>query len=170
MNEKEHVKDITSTIGYILGCIVLVMAGLFCLGWFTGCSGDSGTSVPSRICYDKELGYSDVVDNEEYYGEWLEAACVGGRIGNDCVSYDSHATIVKHVCLENVDDEPSTEPIPRTKEQVCDVYYYFKSHSDGTTKIYIDEGGKESTDDVVNRFTNAHIGLDINKIDEVCHY
>ena len=109
MKDNEHVKDITSTIGYILGCIVLVMAGLFCLGWFTGCSGDNGTSVPSRICYDKELGYSDVVDNEEYYGEWLEAACVGVMIDGDCTRYDSHATIVKHVCLENVD----TEPIPK---------------------------------------------------------
>ena len=170
MKDNERVKDITSTVGYILGCIVLVMAGLFCLGWFTGCSGDSGTSVPSRICYDKELGYSDVVDNKEYYGEWLEAACVGGWVGDDCVSYDSHATIVKHVCLENVDEDPGTEPIPRTKEKVGDVYYYVVSPHDGGMKIYIDEGGKERTDDVINRFTLAHLGWDVHKIDEVCHY
>jgi len=173
MNETEQVKDITPTVWRILGCVLLGLVALFCLGWFTGCSGDNGTSVPSRICYDKELGYSDVANNgdyTEYASEWLEVACTGGWIGNDCVSYDNHATIVKHVCLENVDDDPSTEPRPRTKEKVCAVYYYFKSHSDGTMQIYIDEGGKESTDDVVSRFTNAHIDLDINKIDEVCHY
>lgn len=168
MNEKEHVKDITSTVWRILGCVLLLLVALFCLGWFTGCSGDNGTSVPSRICYDKELGYSDVANGyyTEYYGEWMEAACVGVRIDGECTKYDSRTTIVKHVCLENVDDEPSTEPRPRTQEKVCDVYYYFKSHSDGTTQIYIDEGGKESTNDVVSRF--PHLG--INKIDEVCHY
>ena len=111
MKDNERVKDITSTVGYILGCIVLVMACLFCLGWFTGCSGDSGTSVPSRICYDKELGYSDVAygDYTEYASEWKEASCVGGWVGDDCVSYDRHATIVKHVCLENVDYEPRSK-------------------------------------------------------------
>ena len=101
----------------MLGCVLLGLVALFCLGWFTGCSGDNGTSVPSRICYDKELGYSDVANGDytEYASEWFDAACTGGRIGNDCVSYDSHTTIVKHVCLENVDDEPSTEPKTRAK-------------------------------------------------------
>lgn len=103
MKDKETVKDITSIIGYILGCVLVVLFCLFCLGWFTGCSGDNGTSAPSRICYDKELGYSDVNGKyKEYYGEWMEAACVGGRIGDDCVSYDIETTIVKKECVDGV--------------------------------------------------------------------
>ena len=60
MKDNERVKDITSTVGYILGCIVLVMAGLFCLGWFTGCSGDSGTSASSETYTKKVCDYEVV--------------------------------------------------------------------------------------------------------------
>lgn len=103
MKDKETVKDITSTIGYILGCVLVVLFCLFCLGWFTGCSGDNGTSAPSRICYDKELGYSDVNGKyKEYYGEWIEAACVGVRIDGDCTRYDIETTIVKKECVGGV--------------------------------------------------------------------
>lgn len=60
MAEKEHVKDITSTVGYILGCVLLGLAVLFCLGWFTGCSGDNSTSV-SGDTYTKKVCDYEVV-------------------------------------------------------------------------------------------------------------
>lgn len=69
MKDNERVKDITSTVGYILGCIVLVMAGLFCLGWLTGCSGDNGTSASSDT-YTKKVCDYEVVRSRAILGSY----------------------------------------------------------------------------------------------------
>ena len=69
MKDNERVKDITSTVGYILGCIVLAMACLFCLGWFTGCSGDNGTSASSET-YTKKVCDYEVVRSRAILGSY----------------------------------------------------------------------------------------------------
>ncbi|WP_405325546.1 hypothetical protein [Fibrobacter sp.] len=71
MNEKEHVKDMTSTVWRILGCVLLGLVALFCLGWFTGCSGDNGTSASvdtytKKVC-DYEVVRSRAVNGYYHY-------------------------------------------------------------------------------------------------------
>lgn len=62
--------------------------------------GDNGMSAPSKICFDKKIGYSEVKNpyspymNEysQYMDEWEEGACER-KLGTECVSYKSDYTI-----------------------------------------------------------------------------
>lgn len=123
----------------------------------TGCGGDSVSG--SGGCRMTELGYASVsAEYGEYYGEWLAEACTGGRAGFDCVGYDENAVIVRSVCEAEVKD-------PSVRE--CDVYYYM-SDGRGGIRIYVDEGGRHTTDEYVGYLSSVESGWSLHRIDEVC--
>ena len=65
--------------------------------------GDNGMSAPSEICYDKKIGYNEVVTQySQYQEEWMDGACEQ-KIGDDCAWYNNSYTITIRECAENVE-------------------------------------------------------------------
>ena len=66
--------------------------------------GDNGMSAPSEICYDKKIGYKEVVSPQysQYQYEWMTDACEQ-KIGDDCSMYNNSYTITIRECAENVE-------------------------------------------------------------------
>ena len=138
-------KHVMNTFAVILMAIALV-----------GCGGDTVSGGDG--CRMTELGYTAVsTEYGEYYGDWLSEACTGGRVGFDCAGYDEKATIVRSVC--------EAEEKPSGRE--CDVYYYMSDGRDGV-RVYVDEGGRHSTDEYVGYLSSVESGWSLHRIDEVC--
>lgn len=154
--------------------MVIYVLAVLISALFMGC-GDNGNpgsaEFPSRICYDKALTYSDVQNYpySKYKEEWVKAACDGGYIGSDCISYNANATLVKHVCIENVDSDPTSEPRISGSSGKCSVYYYLRNAKDTDSgyKVWIDESGELDSYEVESRFSSS--GYIISKIEEICY-
>jgi len=85
--------------------MVIYVLAVLMSALFMGCGSDDGLSVGDVgvFCHTKQIGYSDVSVGghyTEYADEWKRGSCVGGYIGNDCISYDQNYTIPIEVCEE----------------------------------------------------------------------
>lgn len=67
---------------------------------FVAC-GVTEPEEPRQICYDKEIGYSEVsrATYSQYFDEWMHGACYG-YVGSDCIGYDASFTLSIRECKD----------------------------------------------------------------------
>ena len=112
-------------------------------------------------CNKMTLTLADIhTKYQEYYNEWLQLACRSEIIGSVCDIYDETVTLTKMVCQNSYDENVS-----------CNVNYRFildPRMGDEEVMLYIDEGGKLDSADVVKMITLDFPDAILKSLDREC--
>lgn len=115
----------------------------------------------TKECSEMTLSIADIRKKyKEYYDEWVSLACVGERIGDACVSYDTDMTLNKTVCRNSYEDDVE-----------CAVTYMFRSDNasgGGPDIIYEDKAGKLDSAAVVHMMALKYPSAKLDVIRGYC--
>ena len=115
----------------------------------------------TRECSEMTLSITDIKKKyKEYYDEWISLACVGERIGNTCVTYDTDLTLDKTVCRNSYEANVKCKASYR---------FQFDNGSGGPGEmIYEDEDGKLDSAAVISMMTQKFPSAKLDTLHRYC--
>lgn len=115
----------------------------------------------TKECSKMTLSVADISKKyKEYYDEWMRLACVGERVGDMCVSYDTDLTLDKTVCRNSYEDDVK-----------CKVTYMFlfDNASGGELGVnYEDQDGKLDSAAVIRMMTLKYPSAKLDRVLRYC--
>ncbi len=115
----------------------------------------------TKECSEMTLSFADISKKyKEYYDEWMRLACVGERVGDMCVSYDTDLTLDKTVCRNSYEDDVK-----------CKVTYMFLFDNDSGGALGVsheDKDGKLDSAAVIRMMTLKYPSAKLDRVLRYC--